>query len=129
MGTDDIYSFDSINYKITSDLFNVYYTEDINKKYLEVFNEILSDVLIEFSDSDISLSHPNLFDLERRRSVIVKIFFYGTNKKTYLEYDIDAHEISGLVWMSLEDRDLTEMTIEEIEIIKRALLIWIYENI
>jgi hypothetical protein len=31
--------------------------------------------------------------------------------------------------MSLGDRDLTEATEEEVEIIRRALLIWIYENI
>ena len=96
---------------------------------MEEFNEIFSDVLTEFSGSGISLFYyPNLFDLERR-SVTVEIFFSGTNKKTSLEYDIDVHEIRGLVWISLGDRDLTEITLEEIDIIRKALLIWIYENI
>ena len=115
------------NYIITSDILNTYYTyykKDIKEKYLEEFNGILSDILIEFSGSGIRLSHPR-----RRGAAIVNIFFDGTNKKTFLEYDIDAHEISGLVWMSLGDRDLTEITLEEIEIIRRALLIWIYENV
>ena len=142
MGINDIYynrethsysvEIDGINYTITPDILNAYYNkvpEDINEKYLDEFDKILFDVLIEFSDSGIRLAHPNVFSLERRRSVIVKIFISGTSKKTLLEYDIDAHEISGLVWMPLEDRDLIEITKEEIEIIRRALLIWIYENV
>jgi len=144
MGIDDIYydtethSFRvdiyNINYTITSDILNSYYNynkvpEDINDKYLDKFDEILLDVLIEFSGSGINLFHPDLFSIKRKRSVVVKIFFSDTNKKTFLEYDIDAHEISGLIWMSLGDRDLTEITIEEIEIIRKALLIWIYENV
>jgi hypothetical protein len=141
MGTDDIYydtetnsyrvEIDNINYTITPDILNAYYKvpEDIKEKYLEKFDEILSDVLIEFVGSGIRLSHTNLFTLEKRKGVVVKIFFSGTSKKTFLEYDIDAHEISGFVWMSLGDRDLTEITTEEIEIIRRTLLIWIYENV
>ena len=143
MITDDIYydiethlpygvDIDRINYTITSEILNTYYKkapEDINEKYLEEFNGILSDVLIEFSGSGIRVSHPNLFPLAKRRSITVRIFISGTSKKTLLEYDIDTHEISGFVWMSLGDRDLTEITTEEIEIIRRALLIWIYENI
>ena len=142
MGIDDIIYYDTethygididkINYTITSEILNAYYNkvpEDIKDKYLEEFNGILSDVLTEFSGGGIRLSHPNPSTLERRKTVTVRIFISGTSKKTFLEYDIDAHEISGLVWMSLGDRDLTEITIEEIEIIRRALLIWIYENI
>ena len=127
------YRIDDIDFTITPDIFNAYYNnvpkEDINKKYLDEFDEILFDVLVEFSGSGIRLAYPNVYALDRSRYATVKIFISGTIKKTFLEYDIDAHEISGLVWMSLGDRDLTEITTEEIEIIRRALLIWIYENI
>jgi hypothetical protein len=61
--------------------------------------------------------------------VIEKIVIEGSDRKTTLTYDPDTHEISGFVWMSLGDRDLTEATEEEVGIIRRALLIWIYENI
>ena len=140
MGTDDIYYYDTethsyrveaetnyIRYSITSDMFHKV-PEDMTEKYLEEFNGILSDVLIEFSGSGINV-YPNLFALGRRKCVTMGIFISGTSKKTSLEYDIDTHEISGLVWMSLGDRDLTEITTEEIEIIRKALLIWIYENV
>jgi hypothetical protein len=51
------------------------------------------------------------------------------DKKTSLTYDPETHEISGFIWMPLGDRDLTEITEDEVKIIQRALLIWIYENV
>lgn len=92
------------------------------------FDEILYDVLLDFSGSGIKLirpDSPHIFS----KSVVENIIIEGSNKKTALTYDPETHEISGFVWMSLGDRDLTEITDEETEIIRRALLIWIYENI
>jgi hypothetical protein len=108
------------------------YTEKIkeeNKLYevrCEKFDEILYDVLLDFSDSNLKLIRPVLLG---SWSVEERIVIEGSDRETTLTYDPDAHEISGLVWMSLGDRDLTEITLEEIEIIRRSLLIWIYENI
>ena len=95
------------------------------------FDEILYDVLLDFAGSGIKLirpASPHIF-VGSSKSVVENILIEGSNKKTTLTYDPETHEISGFVWMSLGDRDLTEITIEEIEIIRRALLIWIYENI
>lgn len=95
------------------------------------FDEILYDVLLDFAGSGIKLIHPNSSDIfiENSKSVVEKIMIEGNYKKTSLTYDPDAHEISGLVWMPLGDRDLTEITEDEVKIIRRALLIWIYENV
>jgi hypothetical protein len=101
--------------------------EDRTKK----FNEILYDVLLDFAGSGIKLIHPDsphIF-VGCSKLVIENIIIEGSNKKTTLTYDPETHEISGFVWMSLGDRDLTEATEEEVGIIRRALLIWIYENI
>ena len=94
-------------------------------------DEILYDVLLDFAGSGIKLirpDSPHIF-VGCSKSVIENIIIEGNNKKTTLTYDPETHEISGFVWMSLGDRDLTETTEEEVEIIRRALLIWIYENI
>jgi len=96
---------------------------ELQRHRYEKFDEILYDVLLDFSGSGLKLIRPD------SQLVIEKIVIEGSNKKTTLTYDPETHEISGLVWMLLGDRDLTEITIEEIEIIRRALLIWIYENI
>ena len=93
------------------------------------FDEILYDVLLDFAGSGIKLIRPNTPYIESSKSVIENIVIEGNGKKTKLVYDPETHEISGFVWMSLGDRDLTEITEEEVGIIKRALLIWIYENI
>ena len=95
------------------------------------FDEILYDVILDFSGSGLKLIRPNTpyLYIESSKSVIENIVIEGSNKKTTLTYDPETHEISGFVWMSLEDRDLTEITEEEVGIIRRALLIWIYENI
>jgi len=95
------------------------------------FDEILYDVLLDFAGSGIKLirpDSPHIF-VGCSKSVVENIVIEGSNKKTTLTYDPETHEISGFVWMSLGDRDLTEITEEEVEIIRRALLIWIYENI
>ena len=95
------------------------------------FDEILYDVLLDFAGSGIKLirpDSPHIF-VGCSKSVIENIVIEGSNKKTTLTYDPETHEISGFVWMSLGDRDLTEATEEEVGIIRRALLIWIYENI
>ena len=92
------------------------------------FDEILYDVLLDFTDSGIKLVHPN-FPYIFTKSVIENIVIEGSNRKTTLTYDPETHEISGFLEMSLGDRDLTEVTEEEVGIIRRALLIWIYENI
>ena len=89
-------------------------------------DEILYDVLLDFSDSNLKLIRPGLLG---SGSVVEKIVIEGSDRKTTLTYDPETHEISGFVWMSLGDRDLTEATEEEVGIIRRALLIWIYENI
>jgi hypothetical protein len=93
---------------------------------IKKFDEILYDVLLDFAGSGIKLLRP---DFPYTKSVIENIVIEGSNKKTTLTYDPETHEISGFVWMSLGDRDLTETTDEEVGIIRRALLIWIYENI
>ena len=95
------------------------------------FDEILYDVLLDFAGSGIKLIRPDSPHIFVRCSelVIENIVIEGSNKKTSLTYDPETHEISGFVWMSLGDRDLTEITEEEVGIIRRALLIWIYENI
>ena len=90
------------------------------------FDEILYDVLLDFAGSGIKLLRP---DFPYTKSVIENIVIEGSNKKTTLTYDPETHEISGFLDMSLGDRDLTEVTEEEVGIIRRALLIWIYENI
>ena len=95
------------------------------------FNEILYDVLLDFAGSGIKLicpDSPYIF-VGCSKSVVENIVIEGSNKKTTLTYDPETHEIGGFVWMSLGDRDLTEITEEEVGIIRRALLIWIYENI
>lgn len=95
------------------------------------FDEILYDVLLDFAGSGIKLispKSPHIF-VDCSKSIVENIIIEGSNKKTILTYDPETHEISGFVWMSLGDRDLTEVTEEEIGIIRRALLIWIYENI
>jgi hypothetical protein len=94
-------------------------------------DEILYDVLLDFAGSGIKLirpDSPHIF-VGCSKSVVENIIIEGSNKKTTLTYDPETHEISGFVWMSLGDRDLTEATEEEVGIIRRALLIWIYENI
>ena len=95
------------------------------------FDEILYDVLLDFDGSGIKLirpDSPHIF-IDCSKSIVENIIIEGSNKKTTLTYDPETHEISGFVWMSLGDRDLTETTEEEVGIIRRALLIWIYENI
>ena len=95
------------------------------------FDEILYDVLLDFAGSGIKLirpDSPHIF-VDCSKSVVENIIIEGSNKKTTLTYDPETHEISGFVWMSLGDRDLTDATEEEVGIIRRALLIWIYENI
>ena len=95
------------------------------------FDEILYDVLLDFTGSGIKLICPNTpyIYIESSKSVIENIVIEGNGKKTKLVYNPETHLISGFVWMSLGDRDLTEITEEEVGLIKRALLIWIYENI
>ena len=93
------------------------------------FDEILYDVLLDFAGSGIKLIHPNPSDIFIGNSVVEKIMIEGNDKKTSLTYDPETHEISGFVWMPLGDRDLTEITEDEVKIIRRALLIWIYENV
>lgn len=95
------------------------------------FDEILYDVLLDFAGSGIKLIRPNTpyIYIESSKSVIENIVIEGNSKKTKLVYNPETHLISGFVWMSLGDRDLTEITEEEVGLIKRALLIWIYENI
>ena len=96
------------------------------KARIKKFDEILYDVLLDFAGSGIKLLRP---DFPYTKSVIENIVIEGSNKKTSLTYDPETHEISGFLEMSLGDRDLTEVTEEEVGIIRRALLIWIYENI
>jgi len=114
-----------------SNLDDLFYTErtkenELYKVRCNKLDEILYDVILDFSDSNLKLIRPDLLGSE---SVVEKIVIEGSDRKTTLTYDPDTHEISGLVWMSLGDRDLTEVTEEEVGIIRRALLIWIYENI
>ena len=119
-----------------SDIFEEYdmdvvYT-DRTKEYrqyearIKKLDEILYDVLLDFSDSNLKLIRPGLLE---SGSVVEKIVIEGSDKRTTLTYDPETHEISGFVWISLGDRDLTEITEEEVGIIRRELLIWIYENI
>jgi hypothetical protein len=93
---------------------------------IKKFDEILYDVLLDFAGSGIKLLRT---DFPYTKSVIENIVIEGSNKKTTLTYDPETHEISGFLDMSLGDRDLTEVTEEEVGIIRRALLIWIYENV
>lgn len=95
------------------------------------FDEILYDVLLDFAGSGIKLIRPGSSHIfvGCSKLVIENIIIEGSNKKTTLTYDPETHEISGFVWMSLGDRDLIDVTEEEVGIIRRALLIWIYENI
>ena len=114
-----------------SNLDDLFYAErtkenELYKVRCNKLDEILYDVILDFSDSNLKLIRPDLLGSE---SVVEKIVIEGSDRKTTLTYDPDTHEISGLVWMSLGDRDLTEATEEEVGIIRRALLIWIYENI
>lgn len=104
--------------------------------YSEKLDEILYDVLLDFSGSGIRMIYPENYivsyqnsTIERLRTVSVEIVIEGSYKKTKIEYDPETHEINGFVWMSLGDRDLMEITQEETEIIRRHLLIWIYDNI
>ena len=101
------------------------------KARIKKFDEILYDVLLDFAGSGIKLIRPDSLHIlvDCSKSVVENIIIEGSNKKTTLTYDPETHEISGFVWMSLGDRDLTEATEEEAGIIRRALLIWIYENI
>jgi hypothetical protein len=102
---------------------------------IKKFDEILYDILLDFAGSGIKLICPSslytafINFIDCSKSVIENIVIEGSNKKTTLTYDPETHEVSGFVWMSLGDRDLTEATEEEVGIIRRALLIWIYENI
>ena len=119
-----------------SDIFEDLYTERTKENGLyeiryKKLDEILYDVLLDFAGSGIKLirpDSPHIF-VGCSKSVVENIIIEGSNKKTTLTYDPETHEISGFVWMSLGDRDLTEATEEEVGIIRRALLIWIYENI
>jgi hypothetical protein len=125
--TFDEYSFDPDSFFPTERKVDRIEYEDRAKK----FDEILYDVLLDFAGSGIKLICPNnpYLYIESSKSVIENIVIEGNSKKTKLVYDPTTHEISGFVWMSLGDRDLTEITEEEVGIIRRALLIWIYENI
>ena len=157
MGTGDIYyntwdrsywystSYDDDDYIIPSSIISVYNRFDDYDNFLternedriqyeartKKFDEILYDVLLDFAGSGIKLicpDSPYIF-VGCSKSVVESIIIEGSNKKTTLTYDPETHEISGFVCMSLGDRDLTETTEEEVGIIRRALLIWIYENI
>ena len=121
-----IYRPESREFRFDSDIL----TENSNlyKIYSEKFDEILYDVLLDFSGSGLKMTH-NYSPNGESKIVTVKIVIEQSDKKTSINYDSDTHEISGFVWMSLGDRDLTEITKEEVEIIRRSLLIWIYENI
>ena len=155
MGTGDIYydawdrsywySTSYGDYIIPSSIISVYnrFDDDDNllterdedriqyKARTKKFDEILYDVLFDFAGSGIKLicpDSPYIF-VGCSKSVVESIIIEESNKNTTLIYDPETHEISGFVWMSLGDRDLTETTEEEVGIIRRALLIWIYENI
>ena len=157
MGTGDIYyntwdrsywystSYDDDDYIIPSSIISVYNRFDDYDNFLternedriqyeartKKFDEILYDVLLDFAGSGIKLicpDSPYIF-VGCSKSVVESIIIEGSNEKTTLTYDPETHEISGFVCMSLGDRDLTETTEEEVGIIRRALLIWIYENI
>jgi hypothetical protein len=120
----DEYCFDDILFPTERKVDRIEYEARAKK-----FDEILYDVLLDFAGSGIKLIRPNTPYIESSKSVIENIVIEGNGKKTKLVYDPETHEISGFVWMSLGDRDLTEITLEEAEIIRRALLVWIYENI
>ena len=154
MGIGDIYNTSSRDYwyntrfgnyiipsSTLSDIFEGFDMDDLytertkeDRQYearTKKFDEILYDVLLDFAGSGIKLirpDSPHIF-VGCSKSVVENIIIEGSNKKTTLTYDPETHEISGFVWMSLGDRDLTEATEEEVGIIRRALLIWIYENI
>ena len=104
---------------------------ELYESRIKKFDEILYDVLLDFAGSGIKLIHSSLSDIfiENSKSVVEKIEIEGNDKKTSLTYDPETHEISGFVWMPLGDRDLIEITEDEVKIIRRALLIWIYENV
>lgn len=150
MGTDDIFYYDTwarggYKYSTSYGDYNIfpYSTLDeyelivndnflIEKSYIEKLNEILNDVLLDFVGSGIRMVQQNFPYItvgDSMNKIVDKIIIDGSNKKTILTYDRETHEISGFIWMSLGDRDLIEITDEEVEIIRRALLIWIYENI
>ena len=104
----------------------------LHETYVEKLNEILYDVLLDFSGSGIKLiqsNNPYIYVGSSMNKIIEKIVIEGSDKKTSLEYDPETHEIDGFVWISLGDRDLIEITKEEADIIRRSLLVWIYENI
>jgi hypothetical protein len=110
--------------------FNIYPTEQSESEIqyearTKKLEEILNDVILDFSGGLKLIQH--LFTHSKKITGDIKI--EGSNKKTTLTYNPETHEIGGFVWMSLGDRDLTEVTEEEVGIIRRALLIWIYENI
>ena len=133
---DNIYYWDEYyNYSISKFDDNVLTQrlEDRNlfEARIKKFDEIFYPVILEFSGSGLKLirpSSPHIF-VDISKSVTEKIVIEESGKKTSLTYNPMTHEISGFVWMSLGDRDLTEITEEEVGIIRRALLIWIYENI
>ena len=113
---------------------NTFLTEHSDRELYEdrvkKFDEILYDVLLDFAGSGIKIFHPNLSNINIfTKTVVEKIMIEGNDKKTSLTYNPETHEISGLVWMPLGERDLTEITEDEVNIIQRALLIWIYENV
>ena len=120
---------DSMIYSRIED-FNIYPTEQSESEIqyearTKKLEEILNDVILDFSGGLKLIQH--LFTHSKKITGDIKI--EGSNKKTTLTYNPETHEIGGFVWMSLGDRDLTEVTEEEVGIIRRALLIWIYENI
>lgn len=95
------------------------------KDCIEKLNEILLDVILDFSDSSLKLIQNDAIN-----KLKIKIVIENKSLSTTIEYNLETHEVNGLCgWMSLGDRDLTEITKEEVEIIQKALLIWIYENI
>ena len=95
---------------------------------LTKLEEIVNDIFLEFSNGGLRIISPFPFDGYDSREIKIKIIIEG-RKQTFIDYDFRTHEISGLVWMSLGDRNLTDITDEEVEIIRRSLLVWIYENI
>lgn len=95
---------------------------------IEKLDSILGEVLLEFSDCGLKTIKPD-FPFDWLDPIEEKIFIEGNHRETSLTYDPETHEISGFVEMSLGDRDLTEITDDEVGKIQKALLIWIYENI
>ena len=101
------------------------------ERRVKKLEEILYDVILDFAEGGLKLIRPSSLLLRSNieKVIVEKILIEGSDKRTTIDYDPKTHEISGFVWMSLGDRDLTEITDEEVGIIRRALLIWIYENI